>query len=292
VSSAAATLPFREVLRRDDVAPWALTALLFVTLFWQPFASLVREWWVDPSASHALVLAPLAILLAWRRGLVPGARAQPVLGSIVLTMAVGLRFLGGLAAEVFTMRMSLLLAAAALVMFTLGVRQLRHWWLSGALLMLSIPLPAVLLGSVSLPLQFQASRFGAALLEARYVPVRLSGNVIDIPGQRLFVTEACSGLRSLTALLSLAVLLAGTTLKTPWVRAVLVAAAIPIAVFLNGLRIFLTGFLVYYVSPDLGRGFLHYSEGWLLFLAALSILASVAWALRRGEGRLLRQWPK
>jgi EpsI family protein len=32
----------------------------------------------------------------------------------------------------------------------------------------------------------------------RHVPVRLAGNVIQLPGRTLFVTEACSGLRSLT----------------------------------------------------------------------------------------------
>jgi hypothetical protein len=40
-----------------------------------------------------------------------------------------LRYLSGLAAELFTMRLSLLMGAAGLVLFWYGWRQLLHWWL-------------------------------------------------------------------------------------------------------------------------------------------------------------------
>jgi exosortase len=119
---------------------------------------------------------------------------------------------------------------------------------------------------------------GAALLEARHVPVRLTGNVIMLPGgHRLFVTEACSGLRSLTALLSLGVLIGGLWLKYPVSRVILLALAIPVAVLINGVRVFLTGFLVFFVSPALGEGFMHVTEGWLMFIVAFAILGLFAW---------------
>jgi exosortase len=119
---------------------------------------------------------------------------------------------------------------------------------------------------------------GAALLEMRNVPVHLAGNVIHLPGRELFVTEACSGLRSLTALLSMAVLLGALVLRTPIARILLLLLAIPVAIVINGLRVFLTGFLVFFVSPSFGEGFMHLTEGWLLFLVSMSILAAVAWA--------------
>ena len=130
---------------------------------------------------------------------------------------------------------------------------------------------------MALPLQFKASRMGAALLEMRNVPIRLTGNVIRIPGHELFVTEACSGLRSLTALLSLAVLLGALALRSVVARVLLVAIAVPIAVIINGVRVFLTGFLVYFVDPALGKGFMHVTEGWLLFIVSFGSLALVAW---------------
>jgi len=265
-------------IRLADHSPAVLAAIAFAILFSKPAVLLVRDWWTDPDAGHGLLLAPLAIWLAWRSGLVRSRPAR-VSGALILTGAVLLRYLSGLAAELFTMRLSLLMGAAGLVLFWYGWRQLLHWWLPLILLLLSIPLPDIITSSLALPLQLRASRWGAALLEFRHVPVNLSGNVIQLPGRQLFVTEACSGLRSLTALLSLGVLVGGLWLRHPAGRILLVLAAIPVAMVVNAFRVFLTGFLVYFVSPDLGEGFMHLSEGWLLFVIAFLLLGAFTWVV-------------
>jgi exosortase/archaeosortase family protein len=76
----------------------------------------------------------------------------------------------------------------------------------------------------------------------------------------------------------MAVLLGALVLRTPIARVLLLLLAIPVAIVINGLRVFLTGFLVFFVSPSFGEGFMHLTEGWLLFLVSMSILAAVAWA--------------
>jgi exosortase/archaeosortase family protein len=58
------------------------------------------------------------------------------------------------------------------------------------------------------------------------------------------------------------------------------------AVLVNAVRVFLTGFLVYFVSPEMGQGFLHLSEGWLLFVVSLAVLGGVTWLARGLEHRL------
>jgi exosortase len=192
---------------------------------------------------------------------------------------------GSLAAELFTQRWAMLLATAGLVTFFAGWRTVWRWWLPAGLLMLSIPLPTVLLNALALPLQFQASRMGAALLSMRGVPVELTGNVINLPGHQLFVTEACSGLRSLTALLSIGLLLGGLWLRSPWFRGLLLLLALGVAVLVNGVRVFLTGFLVFFVSPATGEGFMHTTEGWLLFVVSLGLMGLTTWALSALEAR-------
>ena len=107
----------------------------------------------------------------------------------------------------------------------------------------------------------------------------VTGNVIRIPGQELFVAEACSGLRSLTALISLGVLLGAMFLNHWTSRTLLLGLTIPIAILINGVRVFLTGFLVLYVSPDMGEGFMHTSEGMVMFGGAFLMTSAVAWAL-------------
>jgi len=276
-------LPFRAWL------PIGATALTFALLYAIPARTLVRDLWHDPEASHGLLLIPIAFWLAWKRGITPKAKPQRWLGMAVLIGAVLLRYLSGLAAELFTLRFSMLLGAVGLIVFYAGVRQLLHWWLPLALVLMSIPLPAVLLGTLALPLQFRASMMGAALLKLRDVPVVLSGNVIRLPGQTLFVTEACSGLRSITALLALGLLIGGMWLKHPVSRILLVLLALPVAVLLNGVRVFLTGYLVYYVSPAAGTGFMHLTEGWIIFIVAFAMLGGLSWIVVQIEAAMTRR---
>jgi exosortase len=266
----------------------ASTALSFAVLFAQPFASTTGTWWNDPEAGHGLLLAPLAFFLAWRRGLHPASAPGHALGLTILAVAVALRYIAALAADPFLSRSAMFLALAALVIYAWGARQVLAWWLPASLLALSVPLPDAILGSLALPLQLKASSLGATLLSWRGLPVHLDGNVIRLPGHDLFVTEACSGLRSLTALLSSGVLLGGLLLRSPWGRMAIIVLAIPVAVIVNGVRVFITGFLVAFVDPALAEGFTHVTEGWLLFLVAFAILGSITYGVVAIERRLTR----
>ncbi|WP_104022561.1 exosortase/archaeosortase family protein [Gemmatirosa kalamazoonensis] len=274
---AASPRPFS--LRGIPPIPLLLSAALFAVLFERPFELLVKDWWSNPEAGHGLLLAPLAVYFAWKLGIAPDARPNRLVGGLLLLAAVFFRYLSDLAAELFTMRGSMIMAAAGLTVWYFGFRQLLRWWLPFALIALSVPLPELILNRIALPLQFTASKIGAGLLAWRDIPVMLTGNVIRIPGHQLFVAEACSGLRSLTALLSLGVLLGAITLTYPINRVLLLLISIPVAIVLNGVRVFLTGFLVFFVDPALGEGFMHITEGWLIFLVAFLILGGVAWAL-------------
>ena len=273
---------------RASLLPLAAALTAFLVLFGPVLSNTAVTWWNDPDSGHGLLLFPLSIWLAYRAGPVPGARPQPWLGNAAILVAIVFRYASALAAEPFSGRLAMLLAAAGLVTWGWGLRQLLHWWLPVLLVGLSMPLPEIVLGSLALPLQFQASKLGAALLATRGIPVHLDGNVIRLPGHDLFVTEACSGLRSLTALLSLGVLLGGLLLRTPAARVAIVLLTIPVAVVINGIRVFGTGFLVAFVDPKLAEGFSHITEGWLLFLVAFAILAGMAWVIVGMERRFLR----
>jgi len=272
--------PLQRRLRLRSVAPpdsaqlraVALVSIAYGILFYEPFLTLLRDWWRLPEAGHGILLAPIAVWLARKSGRHPQSMSHAMLGLAVLVFAVLMRYAGGLAAELFTTRLSMLVALAGLTLYFAGVRQLIHWWLPFALLLLAIPLPELVTQTLALPLQFKASQMGASLLEMRNVPVQLTGNIIRVPGHELFVTEACSGLRSMTALLSTAVLLSAMCLRTPVARAALMLLALPIAIVVNGIRVFLTGFLVYFVGPAAGTGFMHATEGLLLFIVSLAAL--------------------
>ncbi|MGH7460220.1 MAG: exosortase/archaeosortase family protein [Pseudomonas sp.] len=255
--------------------PVITTAAAFFTLNALPLLSLAQDWWRDPEAAHGLLLAPLALVLAYRAGINTRARPQWMLGLFVVAAGVCLRYLADLAAEFYTLRMSVLIMLAGIVIFHYGIRQVLHWWLPAALLVLSIPLPQVAIGALAFPLQLKASALGASLLVWRDVPVTLAGNIIHLPGQSLFVTEACSGLRSLSALISLGLLMGAFWLNHASSRILILALAVPIAVVLNGIRVFLTGYLVHYVSPSMGSALIHWTEGWVMFAVAFAAVGGL-----------------
>jgi exosortase len=268
--------------------PALLAGLAFVVLFIGPFMSLASQWWTDPDSGHGLLLFPVALWLAWREGIDPDSRPDVRWGTTLLVVAILTRALGSVAAELFTQRFAIWIAAVGLVVFHHGWSQVRRWWLPAILLPLSIPLPALLTDLLASPLQYKASQLATALIHWRQIPVRTTGNVINLPNATLFVAEACSGLRSLTALLSLGVLIGGMYLRTVPSRILLVLLAVPVAVVVNAVRIFLTAFLVYFVDPSLAQGAMHRNEGWAMFMVAFVILGAVAAAVRFVEGGILR----
>ena len=138
----------------------------------QALTTLAHDWWTLPRRVTDCCSR------LWRSGLpgapvsVADAKANPTLGIAILVFAVLVRSASGLAAELFTMRGSMVIALVGLTVYHFGVRQVLRWWLPFRLRVLSIPLPELITQALALPLQFKASRMGAALLEMRGVPVR------------------------------------------------------------------------------------------------------------------------
>jgi exosortase len=152
-------------------------------------------------------------------------------------------------------------------------------------LVLMIPVPAILFNQITFPLQIFASRIASTLLPLAGVPVLREGNVIRLPAMALEVAEACSGIRSLMSLVTLAVMY-GYLLERRWlVRSLLAMAAVPIAVTANSLRIVGTGLLVQYWDPDKAEGFFHTFSGWMIFVVSLLLLFAVRRILHWIVGR-------
>jgi exosortase len=120
-----------------------------------------------------------------------------------------------------------------------------------------------------------ASRLATGLLRLVGVPVLRQGNMIVLAAMPLDVAEACSGIRSLLTLITLAIIYGYLMETRKWVRVVLALSAVPIAVTANSFRVFGTGLLVQYWDPDKAEGFFHTFEGWLIFVVALIMLFAV-----------------
>jgi exosortase len=135
-----------------------------------------------------------------------------------------------------------------------------------------IPIPAIVFNQITFPLQLLASRVASTTLPWMGVPVLREGNVIVLPAMALEVADACSGIRSLMSLTTLAIIYGYLMERRVAVRVLLALASLPIAVAANSLRVVGTGLLVQYWDPDKAQGFFHEFQGWLMFVASLVML--------------------
>jgi len=263
----------------------ALLALLYHAVA----VKLVTDWYQLPDFSHGFLIPFFAAYLLWdKRGELQSTVVAPSWAGVWL-VALGLFVLlmGVFGADLFLQRTSFMLLAAGLVWTLLGRAMLGHIKFVLFVLLLAIPLPAVLFNQITFPLQLLASRLASVLLPLAGVPVLREGNVIQLPSMQLEVAEACSGIRSLMSLFTVAVIYGYFLERVTWRRVVLALASIPIAVAANVARIFGTGLCVQYWDPEKALGFFHEFSGWLMFLVSLGCLYLVHLAMRLAapEGR-------
>jgi exosortase len=265
----------------------AFALVMFVVAYGHIVAALGHDWVTDENYSHGLLVVPIVCWLTWRqRHVLRAAERRPsVLGLVVILGSLALYVGGVLGAELFTSRLSLLGVLAGGVLFVCGWRHLRLLLFPIGLLLLTIPLPAIIFNQITFPLQLLASWFGGTALQALHIPVLREGNIITLSTTTLYVAEACSGIRSLMSLVTLAILYGYFTDPRGGVRAAITVAAVPTAVVANGARITLTGVAASSIGPAAAEGTLHMFSGWVLFIVALLLLVLIKRAIVLVVGR-------
>jgi len=243
---------------------------------------LVRDWWRDPNFSHGFFVPAFSILVIWnRRKVLASIPVEPSWsGLAIIVLALLVYLLGVIGAELFLSRSSFVLLLAGLLIYFLGWGYFRALIFPWAFLFLMVPLPTLVLSEVTFPLQFLASNLASSLLALVGVPVLREGNILQLPTMSLEVVDACSGIRSLVSLVTLAVIYGYLMESSMVVRVALTLAAVPIAIGANSLRVTGTGLLGFYWGPDKAEGFFHTFSGWVIFILALGMLLGLHRVLR------------
>ena len=264
----------------------ALGALL-LWLYFPTLFHLVAQWWQDPNFSHGFFVPLFAGFVIWQeRARLARVKVKPSwYGVAILAFGLCVLVLGQMGAEIFLSRFSLLIVLAGLIVLFLGWNFFRAVLFPWAFLVLMIPIPAIVFNQITFPLQLLASKVASTMLPWLGVPVLREGNVIVLPAMSLEVADACSGIRSLMSLATLAVIYGYLMERKTSVRVLLAVASLPIAVAANSLRVVGTGLLVQYWDPDKAQGFFHEFQGWLMFVASLVML----YLLHRGVRMI---WPE
>jgi exosortase len=147
-----------------------------------------------------------------------------------------------------------------------GARRFRVMSFPVLFLLAMIPLPYVFYYRLTFPLQLESSRLAAAFLDSMGMPLVREGNIIHLEGYSLEVVTACSGLRSIMTLGTLALFLLDFLRLAPVGRVVFVLLSIPIAVAANVARLVLTAGIAAIQGPAAAESFLHELSGLVVFV--------------------------
>ena len=247
---------------------------LITALYYEIFAGLLYDWDTDPNYSHGFIVPFMSAFFVYERW--TRLREMPIqpsaLGIPILTLGMAMLVIGSVGAELFAQRVSFIVVITGLTLMILGKRMLVTLSLPIVFLLFMIPLPAIVVNTIAFPLQIFAAQSASFCLFNLGIPVLREGNLIFLAGTTLEVAEACSGLRSLVALLALGTVYGYFSQRQMWKRWALVVLSIPIAIVANALRVTGTGVLANYWGTEAAEGFYHTFEGWLVFVVAFILL--------------------
>jgi exosortase len=263
---------------------WQLAVLATLSgwLYGRTLTHLVGQWWRDPNFSHGFFVPLFSAFVIWNeRDRLARIPIRPSWSGLALVASgLGVLIVGQFGAELFLARFSMIMVLSGLIVLFLGPAYFRALLFPLAFLVLMIPIPAILFNQITFPLQLLASQVASTILPWLGVPVLREGNVIRIPAMDLEVAVACSGIRSLMSLTTLAVIYGYVMERRTLVRVLLALASVPIAVAANSIRIIGTGLLVQYWDAEKAEGYFHASWGLIIFVVSLIMLYMLHMLLR------------
>jgi exosortase len=255
---------------------WRLVAWfggLLILCYAQILYRMAVQWATDENMGHGFFVPLVAGYIAWHRrdALTFDPRQGNLWGLATVILAALLSLVATLGAELFTARLSFIVALFGVILYLGGTRWLKVLLFPLGLLLFMIPIPAIIYAQLTLHLQILASQLGEMLITLMGIPVLRAGNTLQLPSQTLDIAEACSGIRSLLSLMFLSLVFAYFMDKKVWMRWALLVATIPIAIGANGIRVALTG-LLSEIDTKLASGMYHETEGYIVFVVALAAL--------------------
>jgi exosortase D (VPLPA-CTERM-specific) len=262
---------------RNTATFWVLIGIILVLVgfsFHETILEMEHRWAGSEEYGYGYLIPVITLFLIWqRKNQLAEIEFNPSFSGFLLIIFGGVLFFLGAVATTHTLsQYGLVVTLLGVALALLGWRAFRIVMVPLALLFFMVPLPPFIYNTLSTKLQLISSQLGVEVIRWFGISVYLEGNVIDLGTYKLQVVEACSGLRYLFPLASLSFLAAYLYREKFWKRAVVFLSSIPITVLMNSFRIGVIGILVEYGGPKQAEGFLHYFEGWVVFMACIAIL--------------------
>lgn len=239
------------------------------------WGEILHQWWNIDTYNH-LLLVP--VIIGWLVGLKADELARftprPFLPGLALVAGGLALWWAGRAYDInLVAHAGAVGALQAVVVTVIGLR-------ASLLLALPIGLGVFLVpfGDEIIPtLQYITADITIALTRLSGVPAAIDGIYIDTPAGLFIVAEACSGVKFLSAMVTLGVLVCFTRFDRWQRRALFMAACVVVPILANGVRAWATVYVAQYVGAEAATGFDHIVYGWIFFTVIVAAILAAAW---------------
>lgn len=247
---------------------FSVLVALWIVSFIPVFPRLVYTWLNHADNSHGILVPLISLFFVWqKRGDLKAAKiSSSNWGAFILSASMFLYLLGLASGTEIISRTMVVFSLIGLLLFNLGKEVVKILFFPLLFLLFMIPVPIALQSAVAFPLQLFATKISFFFIQALSIPVYQEGNMLYFAHAQLEVAEACSGIRSISAFTVLSVVFAYLLDKGWSRRIVLLASAIPLAMFTNIIRITGTGILAHFYGSRIAVGFLHEFSGIVVFV--------------------------
>jgi exosortase len=245
---------------------------------------LAKQWMTDADMSHGVFVPLLVAYVVWdrRQALAALKPTHNLFGLVLMLAGAALLCTGPPGLDTFSTvtRAAFLLSLLGVLLYLRGFSTIRMLLYPLVLLLLMFPMPGFIMERLTFPLQMIASNMAEHVLEFVGYSVLREGNILILPGQTLNIAEACSGLRSLMALMFLGQAYIYVFDSKHWMRFVMACLVVPIAVFANTIRIVASAIAGAH-NRAWSQGTYHESTGWIVFVVAFICLVLAHMAVNK-----------
>lgn len=258
---------------------WVITLLVLATLYSPSFYGLATTLWATDEQGHGPIILLISAFLFWQKKEVLfskefyPSKLSEFIGTATLifggiTFLIG-KYLGMLAFEIG----SLIIILSAIVLLYKGSKALRKLIFPIFFLIFMIPLPGIVVDTLTLPMKILVSNVAEFTLYELGYPIARDGVILQIGYYKLLVADACAGLHTVFTLEAMGLLYLHLIKRDSFFRNVTLAIMIiPISLIANSTRVIVLVLVTYYFGDEVGQGFIHGFAGLVLFGVALVLI--------------------